>query len=179
MYRCTDVPMCRCTDVPMCRCTDVPMYRCTDLPICRCADVPMYRCADVPMCRCTDVPMCRCTDVPMCRCTDVPMYRCTDVPMHRCTDVPMHRCTDMLYVQSKVEARSRNHCYCGQAVSIAFSKCMFVALVIHHATRTHHIILSFVACPGLPNFSALSLKRHDFLGGVVEHKMCFLCTNFV
>ena len=40
-----------------------------------------------------------------------------------------------MHVQHIVEARSGNHSYCGNAVSIAYSKCMFVALVIHHAVR--------------------------------------------
>jgi len=86
-----------------------------------------------------------------------------------------------MYVQRNVEARSRNHCYCGKAVSIAYSKCMFVTLVFYHAIRMNRIILPFVACPALPHFSALSHKRYDFCGKDVEHKMCvvILCTSFV
>jgi hypothetical protein len=31
------------------------------------------------------------------------------------------------------EARSRNHCCCGKAISVTYSECVSVALVIQHA----------------------------------------------
>jgi hypothetical protein len=37
-----------------------------------------------------------------------------------------------------------------------------VAFIIQRAKRMRRIILSSVACPGLPYSSALSHKRHDF-----------------
>jgi hypothetical protein len=49
-------------------------------------------------------------------------------------------------VQRAIEMRSRNHCCRGKAISIPYSECGSVALVIRHAKRMRRIILSSVAC---------------------------------
>ena len=49
---------------------------------------------------------------------------------------------------------------------------MFLALVIQHAKRMGRIILSSVAWPAVQYFPTLFHNRHDFRGGITEHKMC-------
>jgi len=60
-----------------------------------------------------------------------------------------------------IEATSGNHCCRGKAISITYSKYVFVALVIHHAKSTRRVKLS-VACPAQSYFPTLTSKRHDF-----------------
>jgi hypothetical protein len=55
--------------------------------------------------------------------------------------------TQALYVNCNIEARSCNHYYSGKAISVTYSKCVFVALDIQHAMPMRHIILLSVSCP--------------------------------
>jgi hypothetical protein len=69
------------------------------------------------------------------------------------------------------EARSRNHCCRGKVISITYSECVSVALVIQHAKRMRRVILSSVVCPALPYFSTLTHERYDFGEKVIDHKI--------
>jgi len=55
-------------------------------------------------------------------------------------------------------------------LSITYSECVSVAIVIQHAERLRHI----VTCPSLQYFSTLSHNGTIFLEKVTEHKMCVL-----
>jgi hypothetical protein len=46
--------------------------------------------------------------------------------------------------------------------SVCARACVYVALLIQHATRMRHIVMLFVAPLAVPHFSALSNKRHEF-----------------
>jgi hypothetical protein len=72
-----------------------------------------------------------------------------------------------MYVYRNTEARSCNNCCIGKAISIIYSKCMFVALCIQHAMHMRHIVPA--VCPALHYFSTLSHKQHDFRRNVIEY----------
>jgi hypothetical protein len=72
------------------------------------------------------------------------------------------------------EARSRNHCCRGKAITIIYSECMSVALVINHTKRMRRVIPLSVSCLALTYFSTLSHKRHDVMKNVTKHKVCTL-----
>jgi hypothetical protein len=67
-----------------------------------------------------------------------------------------------------IEARSRNHCCYGKAISITYSECVSVAVGLQHAMRMRRIVINGLS---VQYFSTLSLKRHDFRKKVTEHKM--------
>ena len=69
---------------------------------------------------------------------------------------PTHRCNNagnVEYVLRNTDARSC-HDFCGEkAISIKYSECVYVALVIQHEMRMLSTILSPVECLALPYFS--------------------------
>jgi hypothetical protein len=75
--------------------------------------------------------------------------------------------------QRNIEARSCSHRRRGKAISIIYSKYVFVAVVIQQAKRMRRIVLSSAACLALLNVSTLSHNRTSFekKKKVIEHKM--------
>ena len=52
--------------------------------------------------------------------------------------------------------------------------CVSVALIIQHAKRTHHVLLSSVSCLVVLYLPTLSHKRNYFRKNVLEHKFVVL-----
>ena len=53
-----------------------------------------------------------------------------------------------MYIQRNIEVLSLNHFFSGQPISITYSECVTVALIIQHANSIRNISLSSVACVG-------------------------------
>ena len=66
-----------------------------------------------------------------------------------------------MYVQGTTKASSLSHCCRGKAISIKYSECVSVTLVIQHAKRIYLIILSYY----LINETIFEKKRD------IEYKM--------
>jgi len=76
----------------------------------------------------------------------------------------MRHDTQCMY-KRKHEGRSHNHCCSGKTISIAYSECVFVALVTQHAKRISPNILSPMVCLAPQYLSTLSHKGTIFEGG--------------
>jgi hypothetical protein len=61
--------------------------------------------------------------------------------------------------------------YHGKAISIIYSKCMSVAVVMQHTKHMCLIMLSSLGCLALQYFSTLSYKWHIFWKKVIAYKM--------
>jgi hypothetical protein len=58
-----------------------------------------------------------------------------------------------------VEACSHNQCCGGKEISITYSECVFVVLVIQYAMCMHNIVLLSVACLALP---CIAISSHNW-----------------
>jgi len=70
------------------------------------------------------------------------------------------------------EAGSFNHCCSGKAISVTYSECVSVALVIQHAMRMRHIVICGLHGSSTIFFHIIS-RRHDFLLKKLNTKLCF------
>ena len=84
-----------------------------------------------------------------------------------------------MYVKRNTEALSCNHCCSGKAISIIYSECMFVSLVIQHEMCMHHIVISGQSDSTL-FFHIISETARFQKIKVIEHKnvRCGLIYNF-
>jgi hypothetical protein len=75
-------------------------------------------------------------------------------------------------------APSCRHCCSGKSIYITYTECVFVVLGIHLVIPLHHILLSFVACLALQDFSMLFHKSHDFRKEMyIRNKRCVLISS--
>jgi len=79
-------------------------------------------------------------------CRRAPKWGWRAAAPHKSKLKPDKQCT---YNVLNNELRSYNNCYSGEAISIAYSEWVFVALVIQYTMRMRRITLSSVACPAL------------------------------
>jgi len=79
-----------------------------------------------------------------------------------------------MYVLSNSEARWRNHFCRGKAIIIKYYECVSVALFIQHAMRMRCVILSTVACLGLPHFPKYLINKTIFgKKKLLKIQLCF------
>jgi len=71
------------------------------------------------------------------------------------------------------------HCFSGKALSITYSECVSIALIVPYAMRWCRVVV--YASPPVQYFPTLSHQRLDFRKKVTGHKMCVLIfsTTFV
>ena len=79
-----------------------------------------------------------------------------------------------------IEARARNHWCSGRAITVTYSECVPVALVIQRVKHMHRVTLTSVTWLGLQYFSTLSHKWHHFQENLlnIKYVLIFL-PNFV
>jgi len=71
------------------------------------------------------------------------------------------------------------HCWHGRAISISYTECAFLALVILHVKRISHIILPSVACLAIPQFFTLSHKQHHFWKKLLNVRCVFIFSELL
>ena len=73
----------------------------------------------------------------------------------------------------KLEGRSHNHCCSGKTITIAYSECVFVALVTQHAKRMGPNILSPIFLRCVIPVVLVQLQRILCITRTVEHNYIY------
>jgi hypothetical protein len=79
-----------------------------------------------------------------------------------------------VYVYRNMQARSRNHCCCGKAISITYSECVSVAIFIQHAMLMRRIVIC--GLPGSTIFFPHFLTHGTIFEKkkVIKYKICLV-----
>jgi hypothetical protein len=94
-------------------------------------------------------------------------------PTAMCLGLTFRLTRRTMYYNLPFTARSSNNCCSGKAISITYSECVFVALVVQHVKGMRHIVILGVSGP-IVFFPIISNKREDFRTNVIEHKIRIL-----
>jgi hypothetical protein len=77
-----------------------------------------------------------------------------------------------MHVSRNNESRLCSHCWRGKAISITYSECVLVALVIQHVMRMRPIKLLYVVASALPHFPHYLINGTIFGRKITEHEIC-------
>ena len=77
-----------------------------------------------------------------------------------------------MYIKGNMEARSRNHCCRGKAISNKYDECVF--LLRYPVPNAHAPYFVICSLSDSITFPTLSHSPHDFRKKVTDHKMCVL-----
>ena len=85
-----------------------------------------------------------------------------------------HETRQAMHVKINTEVRSCNPCSSGKAISITYSECVFIALVIRQPTCMRHVVICGLS-------GSTNIRPHYLINGTFfvkkkkasEHKMCF------
>jgi hypothetical protein len=111
-----------------------------------------------------------------------------------CVIMTVKLCTVQQAMCVFVEDLSCIHCCSGNAISITYSECTFVALFIQHAMPMRHAILS-VSCPFVSYYSTLSVSYYSTLyvsyystlsvsyystlSYIIQHYLCHIIQHYL
>jgi hypothetical protein len=83
-----------------------------------------------------------------------------------------YKAREGMYVKRSIEPRSRNHCYRGKAISVKYSECVSVAIVIQQINGMRVIAIRGLSSHTIP-FHIISLNRTIFGEKLLNIKCVF------